>query len=798
MKKINKKIAMVTLVFMICNFFIAPIANVYAESSTAVNSYITDISNKANDIDSKFTSSKESSSYENITFKYAVDSFYNEYSSFNNTYTDYLNSFGNSISVRKVLVDSNSPLLAEYDSKNIKDEVTSFTNVNDVTYYNSETGLEEVLITGTSLAELIKKTYFLEYYNKYNDFYINYDSHVNSYKSYYDEIINDYNLAKDTINSYILEINQFIKDELDKGNNPNVLYDGSSVTDKLNSYIEKLDVTLDKVLASSYNNDFDSIVSDSIKVKDYFFDNNKNITSDLLGEINDLKDEYKDNYDKLSNLFESASIDITSIDSDLINNLDKDKVSNFISLFEDIYNLDSKYQLLYKKINNYLDRMPSESSFFKSAFDDLEDYYSKINKEKVLDFYDLFIYNANLSDEDIVDVLLLFDYLSNSQYKYLMNIKRSFYNISLIDDSKYKIKLTDNYLIINGLDNINKSLFSSNLNYNGLKFELVGTSDILNMNTILKLYDRDGKYLDSLKIIIKNDVNGDGLVNNKDVNLLKNKVLYQKFNSYDKIACDINDDNVLNINDVVELNKIVNNIKTSSGDKASFNINVTETFNYVTYSIYINSDGIVNGFEFNIKTSSNLKFVKIVSGKGVSYLNKSDAIRVVGLGTYSDNSLVLKITFKKNLDSNSDIIFELENGIITFDNLGYNDNLRYKDIIKYQDKVEEVKNVNLSNDSSINSNNSNQKNLTLEEDDSKALDSSKKSKTDEEKKEESDIVWGNVIKIAIIVLLGALIIYFLNKDAEIDFEEDTDKDNNSKNSDKKEDEKSESSKDKKK
>ncbi|MGM9879302.1 MAG: hypothetical protein ACI31R_04685 [Bacilli bacterium] len=798
MKKINKKIAMGTLVFMICNFFIAPIANVYAESSTAVNSYITDISNKANDIDSKFTSSKESSSYENITFKYAVDNFYNEYSSFNNTYTDYLNSFGNSISVRKVLVDSNSPLLAEYDSKNIKDEVTSFTNVNDVTYYNSETGLEEVLITGTSLAELIKKTYFLEYYNKYNDFYINYDSYVNSYKSYYDEIINDYNLAKDTINSYILEINQFIKDELDKGNNPNVLYDGSSVTDKLNSYIEELDVTLDKVLSSSYNNDFDSIVSDSTKVKDYFFDNNKNITSDLLGEINDLKDEYKDNYDKLSNLFESASIDITSIDSDLINNLDKDKVSDFVSLFEDIYNLDSKYQLLDKKIDNYLDRMPSESSFFKSAFDDLEDYYSKINKEKVLDFYDLFIYNANLSDEDIVDALLLFDYLSNSQYKYLMNVKRSFYNISLIDDSKYKIKLTDNYLIINGLDNINKSLFSSNLNYNGLKFELVGTSDILNMNTILKLYDRDGKYLDSLKIIIKNDVNGDGLVNNKDVNLLKNKVLYQKFNSYDKIACDINDDNVLNINDVVELNKIVNNIKTSSGDKASFNINVTETFNYVTYNIYINSDGIVNGFEFNIKTSSNLKFVKIVSGKGVSYLNKSDAIRVVGLGTYGDNSLVLKITFKKNLDSNSNIIFELENGIITFDNLGYNDNLRYKDIIKYQDKVEEVKNVNLSNDSSINSNNSNQKNLTLEEDDSKALDSSKKSKTDEEKKEESDIVWGNVIKIAIIVLLGALIIYFLNKDAEIDFEEDTDKDNNSKNSDKKEDEKSESSKDKKK
>ena len=32
--------------------------------------------------------------------------------------------------------------------------------------------------------------------------------------------------------------------------------------------------------------------------------------------------------------------------------------------------------------------------------------------------------------------------------------------------------------------------------------------------------------------------------------------------------------------------------------------------------------------------------------------------------------------------------------------------------------------------------------------------------------DEEDVLWGNIIKIALIVLLGALIIYFLNKDSE--------------------------------
>ena len=772
MKKLNNKLTIVTLFFMICNFFIVPIANVFAESSTAVDDYISDMNSKSNAIDSNFMSSKNSLTYiNNSSFKYAVDSFYNEYNLFKNNYDSYINNIGDSISVRKVLVDSNSPLLDEFDSKKVKSEVVYFKNVQDVIYHNSETDLDEILITGTSLAELINKTYFLVYYNKYDDFLINYDSHINEYQSYYDQIINDYNESKNIINNYILEINEFIKDEQEKGNKPNVLYKGTNIIDSLNSCIKQLDISLNKVLSTSYNNDFDSTVNDATNIKDSFFENNKNITSDLTEEINSLTNKYKCNYDQLSDLFKSVSIDISSIDYSLIKIIDKDKISEFISLFEDIYILNKEYTDLNKKIDSYLNRMPSESSLILNSIDDLNSYYENLNKEKLLDLYNNFVYNANLSDENIIDSLLLFDYLSDKQYEYLMNVKKSFYNISLIDDSKYKINITKNYLIINGLDNIKKSSFYNNLTYNGIKYELIVDSDILDKNTVLKLYDRNGLYLCSLNIIIKNDVNGDGLVNNKDVSLLKNKVLYQKFNNYDKIASDINNDNVLNINDLVELNKIVNKITESKGDKSSFKIFVNETFEYVTYNIYLNTNGVVNGFEFNIMTSSNLKFVKAITGNGVKYFNNNGIIRVLGLGTYKDNYLVLKVTFKKNLNSNKDIRFMLKNGIILFDNLGYNDNLNYKNIIKYKCDKEEIKLDNLKQISSIN--NLHQKNITIDKKDNILSDTSEKSKVHEENLNNQDIAWNNVIKIAIIVLLGALIIYFLNKDSEVDFEENT-------------------------
>ena len=50
----------------------------------------------------------------------------------------------------------------------------------------------------------------------------------------------------------------------------------------------------------------------------------------------------------------------------------------------------------------------------------------------------------------------------------------------------------------------------------------------------------------------------------------------------------------------------------------------------------------------------------------------------------------------------------------------------------------------------------------------------------QEELDEKDVVWGNVIKIAILVLLGALIIYFLNKDAEVNFDLENENGNSNK------------------
>ena len=90
----------------------------------------------------------------------------------------------------------------------------------------------------------------------------------------------------------------------------------------------------------------------------------------------------------------------------------------------------------------------------------------------------------------------------------------------------------------------------------------------------------------------------------------------------------------------------------------------------------------------------------------------------------------------------------------------------------------------MSIDNSDSNTNNNKEKSNLEKKDKfldtkdKELSSSnnaKKSKTNEEKSDNKDIEWSNVIKIAIIVLLGALIIYFLNKDTEVDFSEEDQK-----------------------
>lgn len=785
MEKMKKRIAKVILIFMMCNFFIVPVSNVSANSNNVVIDYISLIEDKSYNIDSQITSSKNSFDYiESDSYKYAVGKLEKRYNLLNDEYNDFRYSLGDSLSVRQILSDSNSPLLEVYNEKIVDDEIVSFDNIKDIFYIDAVTG-KEILISGDVLAELIESTYFNEYYVKYNDLNVNYRCYLNDYRKFYDEVIGDYNDTKSSIDSYVYEVNDFILSEQLVGNKPVI---NNTVT-KFDSYINELNMQLDDVLDSGYyNDDFDAVLEKANFVKDKFYEDNADITLDLIKEIEDFTSFYERYKKDLEDLFANIGTDFLSIDYSLVNELDSGEIKEFINEFEKGICLEEDYQVLINKIDNYLDRRPSEEEKISNYLSNLNEYYNILNESKLLNIYNNFVDNANSSDEDIIDVLLSYKGVStfSDEYKYLRSAKNNFYSVSLVDDSEYKVSEVKGYLVINGRDAIKKDSFVHNLDFNGKSFEIMGTSNILDKNTALKLYDREGNYLRSLNVVIKNDVNGDGLVNSSDVSLLKNKVLYQEFTKYDRVSSDINDDNVLNINDVVFLNSILKGVSNDMGTtRALFKVLATQSKDKIVYDVYLKTDGSVHGFEFDVKTSTNLKLVNTSLFKGVSQFDNNDTLRLVGLGNYKDDCLVASFVYEKNKDSKQDVNFIIENGVITFDNLEYRDDISYKNSVKYDDeKLEEnlsnnetIAVVNLSNNMSLDSSNQELKNF----DNLSNLDDSlfndindndqtvKKSKISEKELDESDIIWGNVIKVAIIVLLGALIIYFLNKDTEVDF-----------------------------
>lgn len=776
MKNLKKSIAIITLIFIMCNFFIAPISTVYAESSNVVLSYLTDINGKYNNIDVQILTSKNSVNYINdSSYKYAVDRTESDFISLNAEYENFKNDLGSLLSVKKILTDSGSPLLNTYNEKFTEDVVVDINSgIDDIKYNDTELNMEVILITGLELSNLITSTYFKPHFDKFETFNTKYSDIVSNYQSFYNSADTFYNNSKNDINGYITEINTFITSEKSLGNNPVE----TGVIDELDSYLLELDSIFKEVLDKGvYNNEFSVVTSKALTSKDNFFASNSNITSDLITDIEKVTNDYNLYKTNLNDLFNTYGTSFDNISYDFVSSLDALKLNDFISLFEKSLDNDSNYLNLKNKIDSYLERRPSEESSITPVISVLNNSYNELNQNMILSIYNNFVYKSDILNEDIVDSLLGYKGLNtlSKEYKYLKNAKNSFYTLKLIDDSKYTISTTDNYLIVDGLDNITKIDFLDNLDYDfGV---LLNENDgILDKNTKLELYDRSDEFLRSYNILIKNDINGDGIIDNKDVLNLKEKVLNNNFDKNDKLISDVNNDKQLNINDVTTLNSIVNDIKdVSNATKADFKVIVNETENNVTYNIYLTTDGVVSGFEFNAIVSNNLKFNNATFMNGVSYLSNNNSLRVVGLGSYVNNDLILSITYNKDVNSKEDILFNIENGIVTFDNSVYNDSLKYENIIKFvEEQSNEVVLISNDEDTKLTNNNSDESNLMKARSIEKYDIDKKKSKISEDELNEDDIVLGNVIKLVILVLLGAAIIYFLNQDNETEYQNEKD------------------------
>ena len=305
------------------------------------------------------------------------------------------------------------------------------------------------------------------------------------------------------------------------------------------------------------------------------------------------------------------------------------------------------------------------------------------------------------------------------------------------------------------------------------------------------LLEEEIEQSEEVKEGLPNDINGDRVVDNSDVVTLEDNILKEDYKEEVKDNLDINNDENVDIKDLVVLDDIVNNqdLKGETTD-SNFKIKTKQKDNLITYDVYLETDGVVRSFIFDLEKTDNLKLKEVKPSDDVLFYS-SDFLRLIGLGNFNNNNLLASIYYEIS-GYNAEII-SLTNSMIVYDNGNYKESLEYKNIFRLNKPVKKrtkkIQNYqdNLNNTSYYlpiikESKKSNQdikekddkdSTSTKEEDNSKENITNKKKKTkkkDDEKTKEISVK--NIYKVALIVLIGALIIYLLNSGEEKEDEEE--------------------------
>ena len=197
-------------------------------------------------------------------------------------------------------------------------------------------------------------------------------------------------------------------------------------------------------------------------------------------------------------------------------------------------------------------------------------------------------------------------------------------------------------------------------------------------------------------------------------------------------------------------------------EKGSFDVKINETNDKIIYKVYLKTDGVVRGFKFNIENNNGLKLSSIINGEGVSYRSYENYLAFIGIGEYVNDSLVVTLEFDKLSDAQD---YEIDfNGSIILDNLEYVSNITLSNVIPKVVSTSEDIVVNTQNTVNTRESMTSSEVEVVENDDGD--DNKIESAISGEDFEEDEAILGNIIKIALIVLIGALIIYLLNNKEE--------------------------------
>lgn len=656
-----------------------------------------------------------------------------------------------------------------YDTYFTNDELITITTIKDITYleFNEELNdyEEKTFLTKEEIENALYNNYLLEIENEIKSYLDNFDIRKTNLINSYNSVIELKNEKVLDLTSKLEEIKSFYESEILLNNVPNMIVDSVDVRILFENSIAELEnetscFTISDIDVKKQN--IDSIYKEAINNINVFYLNNKNYLE------NGLKEKIV-NFDETLTKINVSLSEKVNLD-DYIN----EKVENFINLVDDdfidildsIIKEEENYNNLVNDINLYLERKPSDKESIENLLININNLRTYLNSEKALNVTSLIIDNSNLEDEDVVDVLLKFTYfpIDEEQKTKLADAKLSFYNLTLKDNTYYNMYILQNSLILEDVKELLlKQDFIDNLDYGDYKFEVLDSDNITNDGKVI-IYDRNENLLKEYNIVIKGDINNDNIFDEKDIELLNEELLKEPLTDYLKL--DYNNDNLIDIYDLVIMkNKLKDKDEIEETTESNIEIDSTSKDEKTCYNITLKTDGVVSGFSFDLSVSDNLKFDSIITNGlniNINYLNN----KIIGIGDFkNDDNFAL--CFIEDLSTSNTKVFSLSNIKFIYDNLNTKeiDNLQLITVKVVEESKKENKVTYLNNYKEE------QKTEEVKHDENINKEENK-TEAKQEKTDEKEVAITNVIKIIIIVLLGAVIVYFLNKK---DNDEDSDK-----------------------
>lgn len=754
MKRTKKFITIIMLVSILSGFFSPLYVN--ALTSGDVYNYITNTKTTYQSVKQKIDASKNEEKYNvDKDFKFAVDLIERFVDGYDTTLNENELLLDNKVSLKNLIENYFPEKLEEY-SLNFQDDILLDVNtLENIEYTKDENNY--TLLTKEEISNVLIENYFKELNDNivsYNNFY---NDKVSLYLTTYNKLVDEIENAKIEINDLIHKVNEYKNSELLLNNNPNMDLDNKDVISLLEEKISTLEntfVTLDNY--KTLKNDIDDIKNEAISIYNKFELNNRNyIDLGLDVKINELNDKYN----------------ITDSSIDKTNYYNLDNISSLIDVVTNEYNLE----LLNISINTYLERRPSDTLVINNLLSNINEKRVTLNKEVAINYLEGMVNNTDLTNEDNVDKLYKLTYLNfikEETKEKIYNAKLSFYSFDLKDKTNYDYEIYKEYFIINTLTKIDENELINNISYD-YRYLVKYSNEKLE----LTLFDKNDNLIRTYEIIIKGDLNNDKNLDYTDIELFRDKLLKnEEIKEIDLIKLDFNKDNEVTFDDLVLARDKVNNIiQIGDTTEASYVITKTKEDNKVYYTVTLKTDGKVTGLVFDLNTSSNLSF------DSITYLNDKLNIdditkptKLIGLDDFTNDERLITICYTDTKDMEEDIIFNIIESITYLDSkekitINEISSVIPKKIVNDNiPKQEETKVIYVDNNVNNDDNSSDEPSK-----DNKPTNDNKND-NNKDVKEDNENLLPNIIKIVVIVLLGTLIVYFMNKnekEEEINFDD---------------------------